>query len=474
MSNTLWTFADFLAATGGALEGAPGADVTGISIDSRTLAPGNAFFAIVGDRLDGHAYVKGALDGGASVAVIERGRLKDPVTGPLIVVDDTLTALEQVARAARARTEAGIVAVTGSVGKTGTKEALRLTLSRSGAVHASQKSYNNHWGVPLSLSQMPRETAFGVFEIGMNHPGEITPLVDMVRPHVAIITTVAPVHIEFFESEEEIARAKAEIFSGVVPGGTAVLNRDNRHFDLLSGLAREAGVARIVSFGEAEDADVRLLKLAAKAECSCVSASVFGQELTYKVGAPGRHLVDNSLAVLAAVHLLGANLALAGLALAEFAPPSGRGARHTLWLRDGKATLIDESYNANPVSMRAAISLLAASEPTRPGRRIAVLGDMLELGEESQDLHADLAGPLLEAKVDRVYCAGPEMRALWEALPNGRRGAYGEKASEIESALRSELMPGDVIMIKGSAGSKMTPVAEALQKRFARPTEKNV
>lgn len=468
MSDGLWSTEDFLTAVKGRLVGTAPPALGGVSIDSRTLNPGDAFFAIVGDALDGHDYVLAALEKGAGLAVVAEERIGaiDKANGALVAVADTLTAMEDLGRAARARAAARIAAITGSVGKTSTKEALRAALERSGPVHASVRSFNNHWGVPLTLSQMPADAAFGVFEIGMNHPGEITPLVKMVRPHVAVITTVAPVHLAYFNSVDEIARAKAEIFLGLEPGGVAVLNRDNEHFDLLAGLARDAGVGRVVSFGTHDGAEARAEKIVPHDSCTCVAARILGRDVTFKIGAPGRHLVGNALAVLAAVDLLGGNLALAALALGTYTPPSGRGQRHDLRLRDGTALLIDDSYNANPASMRAAIALLGAAEPAGRGRRVAVLGDMLELGETSRDLHAALAEPLAEAGVDRVHCAGPDMQALWQALPSGRRGAYAEVSADIESALLRDVMPGDVIMIKGSAGSRMTPLAEALRKRF--------
>jgi UDP-N-acetylmuramoyl-tripeptide--D-alanyl-D-alanine ligase len=291
--------------------------------------------------------------------------------------------LRRLGTAARARTDARIVAVTGSVGKTGTKEALRLTLERSGKVHASVASFNNHWGVPLTLARMPADTEYGVFEIGMNHAGEITPLVKMVRPHVAIITTVQPVHLEFFGSVEKIAQAKAEIFSGLEPDGTAILNRDNDQYDLLSFLATTAGIDHVLTFGENPTADARIEKISRQEGGSSVQATILGQDITYKIGAPGQHHVKNSLAVLTAVAELGADLALAGLALAEMRAPKGRGAAARLKRPDGMFELIDESYNANPASMRAALSVLGEASVSRPGRRIAVLGDMLELGGEA-------------------------------------------------------------------------------------------
>ncbi|MEH0076306.1 UDP-N-acetylmuramoylalanyl-D-glutamyl-2,6-diaminopimelate--D-alanyl-D-alanine ligase [Pannonibacter sp. Pt2] len=468
MSAPLWTLDAFLAATRGEARGAPQAEITGISIDSRTIMPGEAFVAIVGDRLDGHDYVARALEAGASLALVARHKLIDlPEDGRYVVVDDPLEALRDLGRAARARTSARIVAVTGSVGKTGTKEALRLALGRSGKVHASAASFNNHWGVPLTLARMPEDTEFGVFEIGMNHAGEITPLVQMVRPHAAIITTVQAVHLEFFGSVEKIAQAKAEIFLGLEPGGLAILNRDNDQFDLLTFLAKTAGVERIQTFGEAEGCDAFLEDYAVQTGSSSIQAQVLGHEITYKIGAPGKHLVRNSLAVLLAVCELGADLALAGLALADLSAPKGRGAQTRLKLPGGgEAVLVDESYNANPASMRAALSVLAGMQPAAPGRKIVVLGDMLELGTASEQLHADLLGPVEESGADLVYCAGPLMHALWNRLPREKRAVYAEQSSALTERLKDELRAGDIIMIKGSLGSRMGPLVEALKQEY--------
>ena len=301
----------------------------------------------------------------------------------------------------------------------------------------------------------------------MNHPHEIEPLTRMVRPHVAIVTTVGPVHLEYFKDEEEIARAKGEIFLGVEPGGAAVINRDNRHYDLLAELAREAGIEHIVGFGEHEEAQVRLTAVSLKEEMSCVTATVLGEEITYKLGAPGRHVVQNSLAVLAAVSLLGGDLARAALTLAGLSAGKGRGARQQLQVPGGTALLIDESYNANPTSMSAAIALLGQTEPGRNGRRIAILGDMLELGGGAEAMHVGLAAPLAEAGVDAVFLVGPMMRALWDALPVRLHGGYTERAAEMEPLVVDAIAPGDVVMVKGSNASRMGPLAETIKARFA-------
>jgi UDP-N-acetylmuramoyl-tripeptide--D-alanyl-D-alanine ligase len=467
----LWSTADFLTATGARLIGTAPVEIGGISIDTRTLERGDAFFAIRGDRFDGHAFVAAAFAAGASLAVVadDRAAELDPGLGPLAAVPEVLSALRALAIAARLRSAARIAAVTGSVGKTSTKEMLAAALAPDGAVHYSPASFNNHWGVPLALARMPVTARYGVFEIGMNHAGEIAPLAKLVRPHVAIITTVQPVHLEFFASVEDIARAKAEIFLGVEPSGAALINRDNPHYALLADLARDAGVGRVVSFGADKSADVRLLRAAAFNGGSTVAARVLGTDIAYKLAAPGLHMVENSLAVLGAVALLGGDLAAAGLALAAFASAKGRGARATLAVGPGSATLIDESYNANPASMRAAIALLRDAAPSGRGRRIAVLGDMRELGETAPELHSALREPLETAGVDRVFLAGPLMGSLWDALPTHLKGSYGESAAEIEEALVAAIAPGDVVMVKGSNASRMGGLVEALKRRLAPP-----
>ena len=469
----LWSTQAIRAAMEAQSQGAVPDAITGISIDSRTIKPGEAFFAIKGDTHDGHAFVPAALKAGAGLAVVAADRRSEiPADAPLLVVRDVLDGLTGVARAARARAAASVVAVTGSVGKTSTKEALRVALGRDGKTYASVASFNNHWGVPLSLSRLPRDAKHAVFEIGMNHAGEITPLTRLVRPHVAIITTVAPVHLEFFDSIDGIADAKAEIFLGLESGGAAVINRDIAQFARLKARAQDAGVARLVSFGEDKSADARLIKLAMQSESSTIEADILGQHVTYKLGAPGRHHAVNSLAVLAAASLAGADLALAALALADFAPAAGRGTRIPLELPGGSALLIDESYNANPTSMRAALALLGQAPVTPPGRRIAVLGDMLELGPAAEDLHRSLAAAVTENAIDLVFCAGPMMEALWQALPSERRGGYAKDSAALESSVVAAVRNGDAIMVKGSAGSKMAPIVKTLATRYSRDAER--
>ncbi|MDC7785382.1 UDP-N-acetylmuramoylalanyl-D-glutamyl-2,6-diaminopimelate--D-alanyl-D-alanine ligase [Rhodoplanes sp. TEM] len=466
----LWTVGDMAAAMSAEGSGPLPAAIVGLSIDSRTVSTGEAFFAIVGERLDGHDFVAKALANGAALAVVSQARRAEfPADAPLLVVPDVLEGLRHLARAARARSPARVIAVTGSVGKTSTKEALRVALRADGETHASTASFNNHWGVPLSLARLPETARYAVFEIGMNHAGEITPLVALVRPHVAIVTTVEPVHLEFFPDVAAIADAKAEIFGGLEPGGAAVINRDNPHFERLKRRAAQAGVERIVSFGENAKADARLLKYALQDDGSTVEASILGSVVDYRIGAPGRHFVLNSLAVLAAASLAGADLALCALALAGQRPAAGRGTRMELAIPGGRALLIDESYNANPTSMRAALAVLGRAPVHGRGRRIAVLGDMLELGAAATGLHAGLAEAVVESGVDLVFCAGPLMRALWDALPADRRGGWAANSEELEPQVLAEIQPGDAVMVKGSLGSRMGPIVKALARRYPAP-----
>ncbi|MFO1133418.1 MAG: UDP-N-acetylmuramoylalanyl-D-glutamyl-2,6-diaminopimelate--D-alanyl-D-alanine ligase [Hyphomicrobiales bacterium] len=464
MAEALWTVDELLSATGGRLHGSVTKPLTAVTIDSRAVGPGDIFVAIKGDKHDGHDFVVNALKAGAGLGLVSRVTPEMLAAGPVLeVADDPLRGLEKMGLAARARSQAQIVAITGSVGKTSTKEMMRTALSASGETHASAASFNNHWGVPLTLARMPRSAAFGVFEIGMNHAGEITPLVAMVRPHVAIITTIAASHLGNFASLDEIADAKAEIFTGVVPGGHAVISRDTPYFERLSAAARSAGIRNIVSFGRHSEADVRMDRVALLPDCCCVTAEAMGETVSYKLGLPGEHMAVNSLAVLAAAKLAGADLARACLALAKAAPAKGRGVQERLPIAGGELLLIDESYNANPASVAAAFGLLGAAQPPRGGRRIAVLGDMLELGEQSPQLHAGLLEPMDAARVDVLYAAGPLMANLWARVAEHRRGAYAENSEGLRDVLLKGLRPGDVVMIKGSLGSRMGPLVEAIR-----------
>ena len=469
----LWTGQDMVDAMGARpVNGVPAA-VTGISIDSRSLRQGDAFFAIRGEKFDGHDFATAAAAAGASVLVVAEDKL--PALGratiPLMVVGDVLEALIRLGRAARARTKAKIIAVTGSVGKTTTKEALRHVLSHTGTVHASVASFNNHWGVPLTLARMPEGVRFGIFEIGMNHPGEITPLVKLVRPHVSIITLIAAAHLGHFRDLDEIAHAKAEIFSGVVPAGWALINRDDTRYPLLERLAKKAGVENIAGFGVHERSEIRLLNARYQDETSTVTVNVFGEEIRATIGIPGRHVVQNMLAVLGAASITGADMARVGHAMATLAAEKGRGQRHTLSVDGGTFTLIDESYNANPASMEAALDLLAAAPIGESGRRIAVLGDMLELGEHSADLHARLAKPVANSGVEQLFLAGPEIKPLADKVSKSVQCRYEDTVDGLIDSVVAMPQPGDAIMIKSSNGIGFSRIVRALLDKYPSAAE---
>ena len=465
MTAPLWT-RDEVAALGARIVG-PFETATGVSIDTRTLQPGDLFVAIAGAR-DGHDFVAGALGKGAAAAIVAEasaGALAG--AGPLLVVPDPLEFMTRLGRAARARTAARVVAVTGSVGKTGTKEAIRLVLGRFGRTHASVASYNNHWGVPLTLARMPADSEFGVFEIGMNHAGEIAPLTRTVRPHVAIVTTIEPVHIGHFRSILGIADAKGEIFRGLEPGGVAVVNRDTPYFDRLVAHVGASPAGRIVSFGEHEAADVRARRIVTGPDASMVEARVLGRTAVYRVGAAGRHMALNSLAVLAAAAALGFEPNEAAGGLADLSAPVGRGERIRLRHPGGEFLLIDESFNANPASMRAALATLATVETD--GRRIAVLADMGELGELGPRAHIELAEAVAASRADLVFAAGDLMRGLWDALPATVKGAYAPSAAELEGAVLEAIRPGDTAMVKGSKFTLVSKIVAALKNRYGQP-----
>ena len=464
----LWSGLSLVTPLRARVDGGLPAGVSGVSIDTRTLQHGDLFFAIKGDNSDGHDYVRRAFAAGAAAAVVDEAHADELAdSGPLYVVADVLDSMGELGRAARARTAARVIAVTGSVGKTSTKEALRLALTPAGSVHASAASYNNHWGVPLTLSRMPKATQFAVAEIGMNHAGEITPLVAMVRPHVAIVTTVAPVHLEFFPSVEAIADAKAEIFSGLEPGGVAIINRDSPHFERLDEAARHSPAGLISTFGAHEAADACLLEYRPAPTHSLIRARIVGREITFRLGAPGRHLAENTLAVLLAAHAVGADLDIAMSTLAFFQAGKGRGERLTVTTADGAFTLIDESYNANPASMSAALALAGTLTPGEAGRRIAVVGDMLELGARSPDLHAALAEDLAANRFDMVFAAGPMMRSLADALQGHIPVEWRHAAADLQPAVVDMIRGGDVVVVKGSNGSRMAPIVGALMERHA-------
>jgi len=458
---TLWTAQEVEQATGGKATGS--FEATGVSIDTRTLKKGEIYLALKGEALDGHDYVEAAFKAGASAAIVKNGFAS--ASGVLVHVDDTMTALEKLGLASRARSKAKIIAVTGSAGKTGTKEMLYIVFSALGKTHASKKSFNNHWGVPLSLANMPQDTAYGVFELGMNHAGELEKLTQQVRPHIAIITTIEPVHIEHFKNAEAIADAKAEIFGGMGKDGIAILNLDNPHFARLKAHAEKAGLTKIFSFGEDEEAQSRLLDCELHADSTKVTADILSERVKYKLNIPGKHITMNSLSVLTAVKVAGGNLGVAVEALKNSEPVEGRGNRITVNIAEGQPPLIiiNESYNANPASMMAAFEVFAMVEPAAGGRRLAVLGDMLELGRDGPMLHATLANPLLKAKADLLFCCGPMMDALYQTLPPDWHGAHTKESQELAQLVAAAVRPGDVILVKGSKGSKMPYVIQALQ-----------
>ncbi|BAB48905.1 UDP-N-acetylmuramoylalanyl-D-glutamyl-2,6-diaminopimelate--D-alanyl-D-alanine ligase [Mesorhizobium japonicum] len=468
----LWTSDALVAAMDGRPLGPMPEGISGISIDSRSLQPGDAFFAIKGEAMDGHDFATAAIKAGAGVLVVAEGKLPSlgRLTAPIIVVEDVLVALEKLGVAARARSQAKIIAVTGSAGKTTTKEALRHVLSAVGKVHASAQSFNNHWGVPLTLARMPDNCDYAVFEIGMNHPDEIRPLVKMVRPHVAIVTMIAAAHLGFFRNLDEIAKAKAEIFEGLEPEGAAVLNRDDGRFKLLDKMAHAAGVEHVYGFGENARSTFKLTKCELHADHSDIAARIGGHDMIARIGAPGRHMVQNVLAVLGAAQLVGADLNKVALALADLSAERGRGKRHVLRHPGGPITLIDESYNANPASMAAAMALLNATPVTGEGRRIAVLGDMLELGDHSAKLHAALADLIVGTGTQTVFLGGPEMRALAEALPGDIKMEYRAGVEQLKPVLLAALKPGDVVMIKSSKGIGFAKLVDALLGKYPAET----
>jgi UDP-N-acetylmuramoyl-tripeptide--D-alanyl-D-alanine ligase len=452
MPEPLWTSDEIATATDGrATGGSFKAD--GVSIDSRSIEKGDLFVALAGVR-DGHEFVDAARAQGAAGVLASR-----PVGVSAVLVNDTFKALQDLGYAARERAgDCRRCAVTGSVGKTSVTRAIAAGLALAGPAHASVKSYNNHLGVPLTLARMPKRTRRAVFEIGMNHAGEITPLSRQVKPHVAVVTTVGPVHVENFEDGEAgVARAKAEIFDGLARNGVAVLNADDRWFDLLNAAAVAAG-ASVRTFGAREGSDAQLLDLGAEDGRTHIQASLHGRELGFSLPQTGAHWGPNSLAVLLALEAMDVPLETGLKALSGFGALEGRGAEGRLDIGRGGFTLIDESYNANPLSMRSALQSLRG----RKGRRIAVLTDMLELGADAPRHHAALAAEVESADVGLVFCAGPLMRSLWDALPSDRRGGYAETAEALTPRVLEAVQAGDVVMVKGSNGSKASLVVRAL------------
>ncbi|WP_127142923.1 UDP-N-acetylmuramoyl-tripeptide--D-alanyl-D-alanine ligase [Pelagibacterium montanilacus] len=461
----LYALDEIVTATGGQARNCAAGPVSAVTIDSREVPADALFVAIRGDRFDGHDFVAQAIAAGAKAALVSQSRA-DELSGnlPLIVVPDALAGLEVLARHARARADATCVGVTGSVGKTSTKEALRTVLAQHGPTHASIRSFNNHWGVPLMVARMPAGTRFGVFEMGMSAPGEIAPLSRIARPHVAIITAIAPVHLEFFDSVAGIADAKAEIFDGLEPGGLAVLNIDHDYAERLTDAARAVG-ARVLTYGFAEGADVRIRDHAAQASGNTARLSGDGLDLAISLAAPGRHAVSNGVAALLAARELGIAADDAARTLAGIAPPEGRGAAHRLGPEPRPLVLVDESYNANPASMRAALSVFS-HHARGDGRKVLVLADMLELGPQANSMHRDLADAVLAAGPDAVYLVGPHMRALAEALPASIVAGWTHSAHEIAGQVLAALAYGDTVMVKGSNGLKLGALVARIREQF--------
>lgn len=465
----LWTSTAAAAATGGTSTRDWAA--TGVSIDTRSLQPGDLFVALK-DIRDGHDFVAQALARGAAAALVSRIPEGVAPDAPLLIVPDVLHALERLGAAGRARSKARVIGVTGSVGKTSTKEMLRTVLAGQGRVHAAEASYNNHWGVPLTLARLPQDADFAVIEIGMNHPGEIAPLARLARLDVALITTVAPAHLEAFDDLEGIAREKADILLGLQPGGAAVLPTDISTARILLDRATALGV-RVETFGEATDAGFRMEQVTVGESTTTVRARHNGQAFLYKVRTPGRHFAANGLGALAVAHVLGLDPAIAATDLGRWTPPAGRGTRERIIMDRIERTgfdLIDDAFNANPASMAAALDILIAATPQDgtgrigKGRRIAVLGDMLELGPGEAALHLDIARHPGLAAVTVIHCVGPRMKALWSALPRSQRGEWVETAPDLAARARMLVDAGDIVLVKGSKGSKVSLVVDGLRK----------
>lgn len=466
----LWTAEDAARATGGRVT--RGFTVAGLSIDSRTVASGDLFIALK-DVRDGHDFVRSALDRGASAALVDRIPEGCTEADPLLIVPDVLQALGDLGRAGRARSRARVIAVTGSVGKTSTKEMLRTVLATQGSVHAAEASFNNHWGVPITLARMPVDVDYAVIEIGMSHPGEIAPLAHMARPDVAMITTVAAAHLEAFGAIEGIAHEKASIFEGLEPGGVAVVPEGLGVSPILTAAA-QGHAARVMSFGAEAGCDFQMLSSRIVGDVTIVQAAHGGQKFLFKVMSPGRHFAMNALGVLAVIEAVGADPAVAALDLGSWAPPAGRGARETVWLdivdEAQSFDLFDDAFNANPTSLAAALDILAGAEVRdgvgriARGRRVAILGDMLELGPDEIALHQEIAALPAMGRVDLVHCVGPRMRSLWQVLPPNKRGEWYETARQMVERAPHLVDAGDVVLVKGSKGSKVSLVVDALKK----------
>ncbi len=467
---TLWTSIEAAQATGG--HATAQFEVSGVSIDTRTIQAGDLFVALKAAR-DGHEFVAQALEKGAGAALVTHRPEGVAEDAPLLIVPDVLAALEALGRAARARTEARVVAVTGSVGKTSTKEMLRTVLSKQGKTHAAEASYNNHWGVPLTLARMPQDTEYAVIEIGMNHPGEISPLVAMARPHVVMVTTVAAAHLEAFENIEGIAREKASICDGLEPNGTAVLNGDLSTTSILVDTAK-AKDAKVITFGQTKGCHHHLTEVRIREGHTIAKGFAWRTPILLKIGTEGRHFAQNALGVIAVVSALGADRVKALLDLSEWAPPAGRGTAETVFLDAAKSDeyldLIDDAFNANPMSLAASLEVLASRTPRdgvgrwHAGRRIAILGDMLELGPDEIALHKNVANDSSLQNVSLVHCVGPRMKHLYDALPEEKRGRWAQSATDLLPQIAKLVDSGDVVLVKGSKGSKVSLVVDAIRK----------
>ena len=439
---------------------------TGVSIDSRTVCSGDLFIPLKGDNFDGQDFILDAFNKGA-VAAVSEDKGKNLEGLPVLAVNDAYEALNKLALAARKRCHAKIIGVTGSVGKTSIKDAIGKLLTAQGRTFYSPNSYNNHIGVPLSLAQIPIETEFAILELGMNHAGEIKLLSEMVKPDIAIISNIEPVHIEFFSSLEAIAMAKAEIFQGLKSDGVAILNRDNKYFDLLAELAFKSGASKVVGFGIHEDADLRLIEIKTSPTNSIITASINNKKFDYEVAIPGEHWAFNSLVILAAINYAGASLELAASSFSQIKPLKGRGEMHILSSNKGNIKLIDDSYNASPASVSAAISLIKKAVVKESGRRIMVLGDMMELGKNTKKYHLELAPKIVEAKIDLVYVTGKNMEMMSEILPDAVSVFVGKTSLELIDPLLNTLHGNDLVLIKGSAATSMSKVVNAIKDHLA-------
>ncbi len=462
MQQVLWRAAEAREATAGTLLGQDVWEAHGVSIDSRTLSAGDLFIALQGPNRDAHEFVSTAFENGASAAVVSSILSSFEMSRSYLQVHDTFEALNVLAKVARERNLGRRIAISGSVGKTGTKEMLKLALGAQANAHASEASYNNLWGVPLTLARMPADADYGIFEIGMSRAGEISPLTRLVSPHVAIITTIEPAHLEFFSSVEKIADAKGEIFEGLVPPAVAILNDDSPYCKRLADQARYCGAETLLVFGRSSKADVRLSAAKRTADGSRVEAEVCGERITYRLSVHGHHWVVNSLAVLTAVHAVGANVRQAAAALVDMRAPKGRGQTHVIDVPGGAISLIDESYNANPASMKAAIIALGTRTVEPHGRRIVVLGDMLELGAHGPEFHVELNQYLEDANVDLIFLSGPLMEHLWREIDPAIRGEYGRTSSDLIEPILSTMRAGDTFMVKGSLSSRMSVIVDAI------------